>query len=138
MASIAECKHGNSVYDRCSSCNAERATLEKVTTAFEAISNAINGGYGDAKDMLATLVSNEHPTLTGIIVKAIATGVVRRADYNPEWKPWDGFFRPLCAISRGTNYADFSDKAWEHPDHDGRLDCSTVVGAILMARQSYI
>lgn len=113
-------------------------TQAKVDAAFEAISRAVNGGYGDAKNMLATLVANEHPTLMGIIAKAVAIGVVRRADYNAEWKPWDVYTRPLCTIDRGRNYAEFSDKAWEHPDHDGRIDCSTVVGAILMSRQSYI
>jgi len=113
-------------------------TSEKVHVAFDAISRAINGGWGDAKDMLAMEVANEHPTLTGQIAKAVAIGVVRRADYNPEWKPWERFTSRLCTIPRNVNYAEFTDKAWEHPEHDGRLDCSTVVGAILMARQSYI
>lgn len=132
------CRHGGSIFERCDYCNRDREAEQKIIDAFEVVSRGVNGGYGDAKGTLSNLISNEHPTLTGIIAKAVAVGVVRRADYNPEWKPWDRYTRPLCTIPRGVNYAEFSDKAWEHPEHDGRLDCSTVVGAILMARQSYI
>lgn len=112
-------------------------TAIKVHEAFDAISRAVNGGWGDAKDMLAMEVANEHPTLAGQIAKAVAIGIVRRAERDPEWKPWDRFDQ-LCRIPRNVNYSEFSDKAWEHPDHDGRIDCSTVVGSILVARQSYI
>jgi hypothetical protein len=90
------------------------------------------------RDVIVSTVRDEHPTNIGQFVKSVAIAVVQRADYNPDWKPWDGFTRPLCRIDRNVNYSEFSDKAWEHPEHDGRLDCSTVVGAILMARQSFI
>ena len=112
-------------------------TEKRVKDAFEAISRAINGGWGDAKNMLANEVGNENPTLSGQFAKAVAIGIVRRSERDPEWKPW-GKFERLCTLPKGSNYADFSDKAWEHPDHDGRHDCSLVVGAILMSRQSYI
>lgn len=132
------CPHGTSVYERCDTCNRENEARKRVEDAFEVVSKAINGGYGSAIYFLADALSNDHPTLAGQFAKAVGIGIVRRADYNPEWKPWDTYTRPLCTIPHGVNYAEFSDKAWEHPDHDGRLDCSTVVGAILMARQSYI
>lgn len=109
---------------------------EAAEAAVKNLSNAVNGGAD--RDAIATAISGEHPTLAGQIAKAVGIGIVRRADYNPTWKPWDRFSRPLCTLPRGVNYSAFSDEAWAHPDHDGRLDCSTVVGALLMARQSYV
>src|SRR4029079_4494000 len=130
-------EHGNSIYNRCESCNKVSETQRKVSEAFETISRAINGGWGDAKGMLSNEVANEHPTLAGQLAKAVAIGIVRRAVRDPKWKPFDGFDQ-LCHIPRNSNYNAFSMESWVHPDHDGRIDCSTVVGAILMARQSYI
>ena len=100
------------------------------------LGQGINGAFG-YKD-LGLALANEHPTLLGQIAKGVGLGVVQRSDYNPDWKPWDGFTRPLCKIERNANYIDFTDASWEHPEHDGRLDCSTIVGALLMARQSYV
>ncbi len=102
----------------------------------DALSAGINGAFGYTD--LARALGDEHPTLLGQIAKGVGVAVVRRAEYDPDWKPWGKFSRLLCAIDRNANYIDFTDAAWEHPEHDGRLDCSTVVGAILMARQSYI
>jgi hypothetical protein len=136
-----KCRHGGSIYERCDYCNRDREAEKKIEEAFEVISRGVNGGYGDSKNTLSNLIASEHPTLAGIIVKAIAVGIIRRAERNPDWKPWDKFTQ-LCPIDRRTSYnpvyASFPDEAWEHPMHDGRIDCTTVVGANLMSRQSYI
>lgn len=105
-----------------------------IAEAWDALSRATNRG---GRRAIPAEAMREHPTLLGQIAKGVAIGVVRRSERDEEWKPWDGFDQ-LCRIPRGVNYAEFSDKAWEHPDHDGRLDCATVVGAVLMSRQSYI
>jgi hypothetical protein len=113
-----------------------RSRTERAVEVAAALGQGVNGQF--SYDDLADALTAEHPTLLGQIAKGVGTGVVRRSDYNPAWKPWDGFTRPLCTIERNVNYIDFTDASWEHPEHDGRLDCSTIVGAILMARQSYI
>lgn len=115
-------------------------TQTKVETAFEAISRAINGGYGDAKDMLALEVGNEHPTLSGQIAKAVAVGIMRRAVRDPEWKAFDTYDQ-FCTVPQPTNLI-FGDGTGvtmpRHAAHDGRHSCELVIGAELMARQWYV
>jgi hypothetical protein len=133
IATDTNCKHGVDYTgsERCKSCEHERETLDKVGAAFKAISDAINGGYGDAKDMLATFVANQHPTLSGQLAKAVATGIMRRAVYDPDWKngmQWerDCTVRPVSADNP------------PHPDHDGRHSCQLVIGSMLAAQQWYV
>ena len=99
------------------------------------LAKAANGGRHTVTGFIEAL-ANEHPTLLGQIAKSVGIAVARRADYNPEWMPFDKFTRPNCRLTRGLSAEQAA--AFPHPEHDGRLDCSTVVGAILMARQSYI
>ena len=126
-----KCPHGNSVYERCDSCNKVRETEEKVKAAFKVISDAINGGWGDAKDFLAIEVANEHPTLSGQLAKAVATGIMRRSVRDPEWKNGMGW-------ERDCTERPVSVENPPHPDHDGRHSCQLVIGSMLAAQQWYV
>ena len=88
----------------------------------------VNGMQSDQADAFATALSNEHPTLLAQIAKAVAIGVMRRATYDPTWRPFDGYDR---ACTEGGSKP-------VHAQHDGRLSCDTVIGAELMSRQFYI
>ena len=125
------CEHGNSVYERCETCAKVRVKHDAVTAAFEAISKAVNGGYGDGGDMLANLIANEHPTLSGIIAKSVALGIMRRAVRDLEFKPFGQWDRD-CQL-----YPMSADNP-PHPDHDGRHSCKLVIGSMLAAQQFYV
>jgi hypothetical protein len=125
------CPHGNSVYERCATCDKVRATQERVEAAFKVVSDAINGGYGDAKDMLANLVANEHPTLSGQFAKAVALGIMRRSVRDETFRPFDSWDRD-CQLYP------MSAENPPHPDHDGRHSCKLVIGSMLAAQQFYV
>lgn len=106
--------------------------------AWESLSRAINGpvGYGE----VANAILHEHPTLTGQIAKAVGVGLMRHATREPEWKPFEGYGDSLMCQSHPEVVLG-SGARWrlpDHPIHDGRFDCQTVVAAELMARQSFI
>lgn len=130
--STETCQHGTSVYERCETCNRVRETQAKVETAYKAISDAINGGgYGDAKDMLANLVANEHPTLSGQLAKAVALGIMRRSVRDETFRAFDTWERD-CTVKP------VSADNPPHPDHDGRHSCVLVIGSMLAAQQFYV
>lgn len=133
MAIELKCEHGTDIYaGRCTACDKTREKEKAVKDAFEVISRAINGGYGDGVDILANELSNEHPTLAAQFAKAVGIGIVRRALYNPDWRPFE------TLLPEGKIRCQFRPDLPEHADHDGRTDCTTVIGGELMARQSYI
>jgi hypothetical protein len=99
------------------------------------IGHFVNGMSSDQADAFATALANEHPTLLGQIAKAVGIGVMRRATHE-HWRPFDAYERS-CRQSHMI-YSGFPQGVPAHADHDGRLDCTTVIGAELMARQSYI
>jgi len=105
----------------------------KATALVEDLSHFVNGMNHEESDAFATALANEHPTLLGQIAKAVGIGVMRRATYDPEYKPF-GKYERVCSIS----FHDDLGHDVPHADHDGRLSCATVVGAELMARQSFI
>lgn len=98
-----------------------------------ALSAFVNGSRHSASDF-SDAVANDHPTLVGQMAKAMAIGVMRRATYNPEWRPYD----PLWTEDNRICDVDTKGEFPKHAFHDGRLDCATIIGASLMARQSYI
>lgn len=118
----------------------------------------VNVGFGREVDAFANALAIEHPTLLGQIARATALGVMRRT-LGTKWRPGDrtwfepgeaqraGFHEPdylvrgLCPGAEGVHPmtgAGMTVKYAEHPTHDGRLECATVVGAELMCRQSLI
>jgi hypothetical protein len=105
----------------------------KAEALVEQLGRFVNGMNHEESDAFATALANEHPTLLGQIAKAVGIGVMRRSVYDPTWKPYDRYPRG-CP----TAFHDDSGNSVYHSDHDGRLSCATVVGAELMARQSYI
>jgi hypothetical protein len=103
---------------------------QKAKELVEQLGRFVNGMSSEGKDAFATALANEHPTLLGQIAKAVGIGVMRRAEYDPKWQPFEQGIRARCRLGTQT--------AIPHPEHDGRLDCTTIVGAELMARQSFI
>lgn len=111
---------------------------QRIEEAVMTLSHAVNVSYGDK---VAEAIRHEHPTLIGQMAKAVAVGVMRRT-LRETWKPYGVFpkgtvycnLQPHGSIP-GTDYP--LAKVF-HPEHDGRLDCSTVIAAELMARQSLI
>ncbi len=95
-----------------------------------ALARMANGMSREQADALSNALAVEHPTLLGQIAKAVAVGVMRRATYDPTYKPY-GTYERSCF---GTGDAPKP----KHADHDGRLSCDTVIGAELMAHQSFV
>lgn len=85
------------------------------------------------RDAFATCLANTHPTLLGQIAKAVGIGVMRRAVRDPEWRPFDKY-EQTCSNGFPSPYGENV----RHSGHDGRLDCNTIIGAELLARQSFI
>ncbi len=107
-----------------------RVTRARAETLVQDLGSFCNAMSGDQIDAFATALAAEHPTIVGQIAKAVGMGVMRRATREPGWKPYDPMAAttPRCGIEGAT----------DHAVHDGRLNCSTVRGAELMARQSFI
>lgn len=105
---------------------------KKAKDLVDQLGKFANGMSVVEADALSNALANEHPTLLGQIAKAVGKGVVRRALYDATWRPYGKLLpegRRACVV----------DPDWpEHAEHDGRLDCTTVIGAELMARQSFI
>ena len=96
------------------------------------ISHFVNGMNHEQMNAFCNALASEHPTLLGQIAKAVAVGVMRRALYNPEWKPFDRVIqKDLCQENLRPGIPN-------HARHDGRLACYTVIGAELMAHQFHV
>lgn len=108
-------------------------TTTEATEALTSVIRAINGGSSEATAALAESVANEHPTLSGQLGKAIAIGLVRRATYNPDWRPFDPWERD-CPLTSPLGTSEHP----KHPEHDGRHSCALIAGAVLMAQQWYV
>jgi hypothetical protein len=106
---------------------------EEADALVKQLGKFVNGMSHEQADAFATALANEHPTLLGQIAKAVGIGVMRRAVYDPTRKPFDRYERKCPS-----EFHDDWGHAIPHADHDGRLSCATVVGAELMARQSFI
>ena len=103
-----------------------------ATTVAETLSRFVNGMQTEQADAFATALANLHPTLLGQIAKAVGIGVMRRALYDPGYKPFDRITQDkLCQEQARPGITN-------HARHDGRLSCDTVIGAELMAHQAYI
>jgi len=94
----------------------------------EELTHFANGMSREQQQAFAEALASDHPTLIGQVAKVVALGVMMRATRNPEYRPYDTI-EDACTVSL--------DNA-SHPSHDGRLDCNTIIGAGLMARQSFI
>jgi hypothetical protein len=108
MTTTAMCKHGVDHYvSSCGQCDRERADFERSKVAYEAVSRDINGGN---VNVLGAVLGAEHPYLLQKLAEAVAFGVLQRT------------YDRLCT-EQVTNIG-------THPEHDGRLSCGTVVGAL--------
>lgn len=114
---------------------AERKVVaeEAADALVKQLGHFVNGMSHEQADAFATALANEHPTLLGQIAKAVGIGVMRRAVYDPAWKPFDKYERKCPGFGFGPY-----EKKPEHAEHDGRLSCDTVIGAELMAHQAFI
>lgn len=109
--------------------HAER--VAQARDAFKVLSDIINGGSSEGVDIIATLVANEHPTLSGQFVKAGALGIMRRSVRDLSFRPFDSWEvdcreKPMSADNP------------PHPEHDGRHTCHLVIGSMLAAQQALI
>ena len=115
---------------------AERRKAKAEAEAAELVNHLghfVNGMSHEQADAFATALANEHPTLLGQIAKSVGIGVMRRATYDPEYKAFAKYERKCPGFGFGPY-----EKKPEHAEHDGRLSCDTVIGAELMAHQSFI
>jgi hypothetical protein len=83
---------------------------------------------------LVQTLSVEHPTILGQTAKAIATAVCLSSGYDP----LTGSHANRDDSRIYCHRDDAEAHGIIHPVHDGRLTCSTVVGAILISRQPLI
>lgn len=123
------------MYDTVLEANARRQydAEQKAKKMVDELGHFVNGMHDVEADEFANALANEHPTLLGQIAKAVGIGVMRRARRDPAWKPHDEIKDQFCAYQ-----VDMAGAFARHAAHDGRLDCTTVIGAELMARQSFI
>ena len=107
------------------------------------LSVTVNGARSETVAAFSLAIANDHPTLSASIAKAVALGIVRRARYDPEWRPFDPLWNndgePVCTEPMASRpMSEFGGATLpKHKVHDGRLDCTTVIGSALVARQSY-
>jgi len=116
----------------------DRTEEQRINEAVVVLTSAVNSLYGET---VAEALSHEHPTLLGQVAKFVGIGVMRRTIRGP-WKPFSPKPADILWCNRenvttilGT---DVRLDSIPHPEHDGRLDCSTIIGAELIARQSLI
>jgi hypothetical protein len=106
------CKHGIDHYvSSCGQCDRERQEFLDAEKAYEAVSRYINGGHAN---VVGAVIGREHPYLLNELAQAVAYGVLSRT------------YDRLCPESGTGRIIDFG----AHPEHDGRLSCGTVVGAL--------
>lgn len=104
------CPHRVNIYEQsCSQCRQEYAQFEKAKAAVDALGQGVNGG---SIFVTAAALNGEHAYLFNQLATAMALSTLRRT-YNS-----------LCAET-GTIFTDEP-----HPEHDGRLGCGTVIGAL--------
>lgn len=107
------CPHGNDFYSGCTSCTREYAQYQKALDAVEALGQGVNGG---SVFVTAAALSREHAYLFDKLAQSMAMSTLMRT------------YDSLCPMTAaGTTV--FDDR---HPDHDGRLSCGTVIGALRM------
>lgn len=101
------CPHGTDRYQSaCGRCESEYRAFEAAETAYKSVSHELNGG-GEPR-IVAAVLRGEHPYLLQKLNSAIAMAVIGRT------------YDRLCESTHfGT-----------HPEHDGRLGCNDVVGAL--------
>lgn len=112
MTATAMCRHNVDHYvSSCGQCDRERADFEKTKAAYESVSHAINGG---STNVLASVIGREHGYLLNELASAVALGIMVKT------------YDSICRDSLDGRITDFG----VHPEHDGRLSCGTVVGAL--------
>lgn len=110
MTTTAMCRHGIDHYvSSCGQCDRERADFERTKTAYESLSRDLNGGN---VNVAASVIGAEHPYLLNKLAEAVALGVLTRT--------YDRLC-PDASIFAATD---------PHPEHDGRIGCGAVIGAL--------
>lgn len=104
------CPHGRDLYrEACTMCRIDHEQYEKALVAVESLGRGVNGGRAA---VTARAFGCEHAYLFNELATAVALSALLRT-YNS-----------LCPVD-GTIFKDDP-----HPEHDGRLGCGTVVGAL--------
>ena len=124
------------------------ATKPTAEELVDQLGRFANGMQSEQADAFATALANEHPTLAGQIAKVVALGIMRRAMYDPSWKPYDRTTtgdkaRRVCAVHLPGRLLELGGQGDalrlpEHPEHDGRFSCELVVGSELASRQFFV
>ena len=104
------CSHGVNRYERsCGSCEFEYRQFQTAEAAYKSVSHELNGG-GEPR-IVAAVLTREHPYLLQKLVTGVAMAVIGRT------------YDRLCGET-GTIFNE------AHPEHDGRLACGDVIGAM--------
>jgi len=112
MTSTAMCRHNVDHYvSSCGQCDRERQSFKEANDAYAALSRNINGG---STSIIAGVLRTEHPYLLNELAQAFAMGVLSRT------------YPARCADSDTGRIHEFG----IHPEHDGRISCGAVVGAL--------
>lgn len=112
MTATATCRHGVDHYvSSCGQCDRERKQYSDADKAYQSISHVINGG---STSIVAAVFAHEHPYLLQQLAESMALAVLRRT------------YERICRESSSGRIHDFG----IHPEHDGRLSCGTVTGAL--------
>ena len=114
MTTTAMCRHNVDHYvSSCGQCDRDRSDYDKAETAYKELSHLINHG---STSVIGAVLGREHPYLLNELVSAVAVGVLRRT--------YDSICRE--SVTNGGRMTDMG----IHPEHDGRLGCGAVVGAM--------
>lgn len=112
MAVTFDCPHGNDLYSvQCGLCKQDREQYKKAEEAVEALGRGVNGGR---PAVTAAALNREHAYLFQKLAEAMAMSTLART------------YDSLCPMVAAKTTV-FDDA---HPEHDGRLSCGTVIGAL--------
>lgn len=89
----------------------EYRKYREAREAYNSVSHALNTG-GDSH-IVGAVFAEEHPYLLGKLFTGVAYAILMRT------------YPHLCPEARETIFADEP-----HPEHDGRLSCGEVIGAL--------
>jgi hypothetical protein len=115
---------------------------ESAKTTLKDLFRQVNGSGGPEIDGWREAFGEAHPTLVGMLAKNVGWGILYRAIGHPAVDV-DRYIQYGYDVSDGLLPCERTDfrlgvDRIPHPVHDGRIDCTTIIGARLLAMQSFI
>jgi hypothetical protein len=105
------CPHGRDIFEgRCTLCERDHEQYVKAVAAVDELGKGVNGGN---VNVTAAAFGREHAYLFNELATAVALSTLLRTYDN------------ICPLSSSTVFP-----SERHPEHDGRLGCGTVIGAL--------